>query len=697
MLPLPALPLLLACAAPSPEAVLVYVDPDDEALAALESFVEHVGDERLKVEATGEEAGDRRAEGVLSVRIEDAGEDASEAGEGAGERYLLRESRGVYEIEASGTLGKQYGLAHLLELLGWRFPHPFRAAKPAVLPRELDNEHEAFLTLHEPEQSLRGLHLHTLHPIEGLFGFWEADPEPAEEGPGPRVEAIVDWVVKNRGNHLQWVALDDIEQDGPTYEAWLARDQAAVEYAHGRGLSVGLGVQLFGSGNLQRAYDLVDDAEDEEGYAESMKARWDRVTAAGFDSYSLSFGEFFGEEPERFLAALELARSTLAESDPEASMAAVVHVGDSEDQRVEYEGESILYYMLATKSGADLTPHIHTVMYYNLFDDAGGAYHHEDFAEHRAALQDRLRQGLPVAYFPESSYWVAFDNPLPLYLPLYARSRHRDLAMVRQQAREGGYPDLEQHILFSSGWEWGYWQNDAFTLRMGYGLPEEWGALPRDWFSYAGADGLRLAEAIVALGEAQHQGLIEARLAAYLAGRDAAMDLGFQQGIVAAPDRVEFSELAAADAATRTAFAEQVLAPLATLEQATAAALESIEELPLLRRDPFAREVRDGIEIDLLRLRFVGALYQAVLDEDPTASLALADEQLLLARPVIARRHADLHDPLGPSLIAEELPNATIYDYGYLARAQQLCFWNRERVQVARLLEGGTDPVPSCF
>ena len=35
-------------------------------------------------------------------------------------------------------------------------------------------------------------------------------------------------------------------------------------------------------------------------------------------------------------------------------------------------------------------------------------------------LFDRLENGLPVAYFPESAYWVAFDNSVPTYLPMYA-------------------------------------------------------------------------------------------------------------------------------------------------------------------------------------------------------------------------------------------------------------------------------------
>ena len=692
---------LLACSASPPETLTVYVDSDDPALAAITRMVELVGDDRLTVSVESASVAQAEKDEDLAIVIEPAGE--------CEECYILRDEDGAFQVEGGGLLGKQYGLAHLLELYGYRFPHPFQARLPAVLPRELDGDHPDLLRVHSPEQSLRGLHLHTLHPIEGLFGFWEPVPGGVEGDDLARVEAVVDWVVKNRGNHLQWVGLDDIEPGGAAQEAWLARAIAANEAAHARGLSTGLGVQLFGSGNLQNAFDLLDsDPGDREGRLEAMAARWALVTPAGFDVYDLSFGEFFGEDPQSFIDAATLARQSLAEADPEAEMSAVVHVGDSEEQRVEYppkSGETMIYYMLA-QYVEDTILHVHTVMYYNLYDDAGEAYHHDDFAEHRALLQDQLQQGERVAYFPESAYWVAFDNPVPLFLPLYVKSRHQDIATLRADALAGGYADLDEHVLFSTGWEWGYWQNDAFTLRMGYSLPQDWGDLYRDWFAVDGTEGLALAEAAVTLAEAQHSALIQGRGAAYLAGRDAAMDVGFGAGIVAAPDRVELAELAALPAQARADFQVSTLDPLRALEATTTQVLASVEALDLVRTDPWAQELRDGVEIDLYRVRFVLGLYDAVLagaeGGDPAVGLAAeylaaADTAWQAARVVVDRRHAALHDPLGGTLIDDGVENATIYDYGYLLRAEELCFWERERIQAARLLEGSEEQVPSCF
>ena len=153
-------------------------------------------------------------------------------------------------------------------------------------------------------------------------------------------------------------------------------------------------------------------------------------------------------------------------------MTARLHVGD--DLQVTYDDQEMIYYFLAAYANPEITPWVHTVMYYNLFEPSNGAYHHEDFTEHREFLFDRLENGLPVAYFPESAYWVAFDNSVPVYLPMYVRSRWLDMFEIQQQSQQNGHASLTDHTLFSSGWEFGYWQNDVATLRMNWRVPESY-------------------------------------------------------------------------------------------------------------------------------------------------------------------------------------------------------------------------------
>jgi hypothetical protein len=86
------------------------------------------------------------------------------------ECYRLDRTAGGWAIHGGAPLGIQYGATDLLEQLGFRFFHPWQTHMPARLepftaPRDLGR-------VFKPERALRGLHLHTLHPIEAFFDFW---------------------------------------------------------------------------------------------------------------------------------------------------------------------------------------------------------------------------------------------------------------------------------------------------------------------------------------------------------------------------------------------------------------------------------------------------------------------------------------------------------------------------------------------
>ena len=276
----------------------------------------------------------------------------------------------------------------------------------------------------------RGLHMHTLHPIEGYYDFWE----PSEENLY-RAKRVIDWTIKNRGNYIEWVGLDNITDNPIAHDAWKAHTQAIINDVHQRGATVGLGVQLFGSGNLQNAFDLVDDVNgNREAQISSRLALV--LDDLDFDVLEMSFGEFFDEEPQEFIDSVNQAYDILQSVSPGIEMTSRLHVGD--DLQVTYDNQEMIYYFLAAYANPEITPWVHTVMYYNLFEPSNGAYHHEDFAEHREFLFERLENGLPVAYFPESAYWVAFDNLVPTYLPMYVRSRWLDMFEIRHNPRQMG-------------------------------------------------------------------------------------------------------------------------------------------------------------------------------------------------------------------------------------------------------------------
>ena len=63
---------------------------------------------------------------------------------------------------------------------------------------------------------------------------------------------------------------------------------------------------------------------------------------------------------------------------------------------------------------------------------------------------DYLSKNSEVWYYPESAYWVSFDNSLPFFYNSYISSRTNDIKHLETKNVQG-------HLTFSSGWEYGYW------------------------------------------------------------------------------------------------------------------------------------------------------------------------------------------------------------------------------------------------
>lgn len=657
--------IALVLAACTPERSTLVVQVPGDRREVFESFVRYTDHPGLSVAVED-------GPGARVVLVED------EPGTAA---YRVEEGNRVVTVHGSDVLGLQYGLADVLEQLGFRFLHPTHTVVPIALGPLSQVEPVDHV---EPRVARRGLHLHTLHPIEAEKDLWEG-----LDGSEERAERIVDWVVKNRGNYLQWPMLDDLIRLPGLVPGWQERTRAVVDYAHAHGAEVGLGVQLFGSGNLQYAFDLVD--RDELDPVE-VADRLALLTPVGPDVISLSFGEFSGEDPQHFVDTGDEAVRLLHEAVPGSEVVTTIHLGNYEDLQVEWNGETINYYYLGAEIEG-VTPWIHTTMFYDLYEDAGGAYEYDAFDDHRAFIEDHLAKGEPVGYHPESAYWVAFDDSVPNYLPIYQLTRFTDLRRLVDQG-------LQDHVLFSTGWEWGYWQTDQQVLRWTHTLPDDWTRSVAWTWAPWGDDGAELAAVQVELAELQHDQLLVKRLTPWLAGRDAIIDLGDNSlDIRSQPDRPQVNEILAMDEAG-LAELDGVVAGLGELADRTQELADRAADLG--GTDPWFEEARDGLEIDVERARFAEAILSGSLalarGEDPTGYLGAASSQIELAAAVVERRHGALHWT-GPveRIVATSDTNSTVYHYGYLGKVTELCYWQRERILLQNAVTPDQiEPVPPC-
>jgi hypothetical protein len=646
----------------------ILVTTEDEAL--VRDGLAFIGDSRIhtKIVASPEKELASREGVVIALSTSEA----------CTECYRLEGAGTLLQVRGGGPLGRQYGLWHAMEALGYRFPHPrytkvpteFTAARAEVLGVDFSPE----------VKKRRGLHLHTLHPIETLYDFWIPSPENLVGA-----QRAIDFLIKNRGNYLQWCALDDIVKTPAIHPAWKAHTKAITDFAHAHGVSTGIALQLFGQSNLQNAYDLIDDTT-VDPVPEMERRLHVLLDGTGFDSLALSFGEFFGAEPARFVAEVDSAYATMQRVQPGVEVTASIHVGNYDNLRVDFMGERQLYYFLVKFTNPAIVPWVHTTMFYNLYEDTGLAYLHEQFDEHRAYLEGRIREGKRVGYFPESAYWVAFDINIPVFVPLYIRSRHLDLERI------AAVGELDDHVLFSSGWEWGYWLTDATTLRMSYQRPAKWDDSTADFYAGWGATGATAAELVRKLAEAQHRAMIIERLAAYVASRDQIIDAGDRLGIFSQPDRPEFSEVLAMTPAEREQFRVRVVEKLKVhADELTVLATEA-DALP--SDDPVMAELKEGVQVTAARVRFIQKLYAATVANDG-ALITSAEADLALAKELVAKRRRAMWDP-DPKTILRNTPNPTFYQYGYLREGDTLCFWERERAQVRNAVLSAGQSVPGC-
>ncbi len=613
--------------------------------------------------------------------------DAAKAKLAPGPGYAMKREGADVVVTAADPKNLEYAGYALLEELGVRFFHPKSTFLPSFggprLPAALDVKRAAWV-------KSRGIQVHTLHPLEWFPPFMVPSAENLADA-----KLFVDWLVHTGQNHVQWAMLSSID-----FDAYRPHAQAIVDYAHARGVTVGINVQLVGAGSLQNNYVLVKDAT---GWQAQLEANLDRLLTIGFDSVDLSLGEFFGTDPQSIIDWLTHATQYVAAKKPDVHVNVHNHVGNYENLYVDYQGKKVFYYHLPQYADPNLGQTVHTIAFFDLYRD-WGTYAHPNFFFQR----DYLMAQLPtrrVRYYPESAYWIGADIDVPLFLPEYVHARWNDVHGLAEDVAKAGLPPLEGHLMFSSGHEWGTWMTDYLTAKMLW-EPEQ--PLSHFFSHVGGAFGScagDVSDVLAQLTALQDHWLFDRRLAAYVQGENGTLDVGYSIGIESHPKRIAFEDVLAMDAPARAKFTEDVVTGLEAMTEELRPLERAMESRcavvdPAL--GPWCRELRDGVVVDRLRSEHAAALYRAILAHaakgDPEPSFQTAVAARTKAVTVIARREKEYRFTDGRATNA--YPNPTVYAFGYLRPAHDACYWVRQEKQ-ARLLidEGIPAPIaslPSC-
>jgi hypothetical protein len=327
-----------------------------------------------------------------------------------------------------------YGLLH--EILGFHFYHPRGSQLPdlSVWPITQPLSYHA-----SPRFDKMGFHLHTMHPLE----LTEALLDENFPGGEKRVREYIDWLARNRQNYFEFNLLETINR-----KTWPAYAAKWVQYMEDRGIIAGLDLSLHMK--QQVAFKLYrNPPRSFRSKKKQVKRRIDQLTAAKWKVFNMEFSQTeFSKGNETKKAAMRSYVQQLLE-EKGIHLTGREHVVKPETM---IGGAAKSTPLVADAADARRGTMIHTVMFYSLNDTLAPVYGNENLHHMRDMLLDEIKQR-ETWYYPESAYWITFDNSIPMFLSPYLGARLEDILYCDTL-------DVLGHLTFSSGWEWGYWLID---------------------------------------------------------------------------------------------------------------------------------------------------------------------------------------------------------------------------------------------
>lgn len=326
-----------------------------------------------------------------------------------------------------------------LQKLGFLFPHPRLQISP-----KWDRIYSQCGRTFEwkPRLHYRGFHLHTQHPSEWVHGFLMGKQSIAD--------AMIRWIARNGQNVVNLVLLRTVDQDE------LQRNLKSP-FALARSMGILTGINVSMNMQQQKAFRLIN-----EGYISSWlkyKIDHEQVKSSiqssihslarriSFDFMTIELGssEFTSTDYQSTLSWIQVAQDVLTREGRQLFFK--IHI--SSNQKDPRYGN---YNFLPTYAENSVGIWPHTVMFYGLGDRSTPVYGRSDFTDIRdLAIQEKDKR--PVWYYPETSYFVAMDIDVPLFLTDYLVARSQDLDYLENSGISG-------QINFTTGQELGYWLMD---------------------------------------------------------------------------------------------------------------------------------------------------------------------------------------------------------------------------------------------
>jgi hypothetical protein len=603
----------------------------------------------------------------------------------AAQQYEILEQRcgdgHLVTVRGGSLLAGQWAAYELMELLGVRYFHPEQTYHPLAPTWPTT----ALSVRAQPQLWRRSLHAHTTHPIELSA--------PLSHGALDMAAFQRRWIAWN-------VKVRNTEVDG--WDAGLVAD-----YAYRRGFPRVTGFNLLNSQQGGRPVLDPDDPRPESlqlaEAIDELMAPVDGLPEVSAFGFQFNPSEFTVADEQLTVNRLTFVTNYLAAHWPRVEVRTINH-GTGQLNGSLF---GVRFFDLSQLAPPSLSVQVHPLMFYDL-ERAAPVYGNQSFSYLRdwIVTQQAVRR---IHYYPESSWWLTFDLPVPLFLaPVTLEARDHDLRLLRPYvaASAASPTGVVGHHLFSSGQEWGYWLIDYCTVRMTWDLDLGWlGCL--EHVTQAFAEGPQLRALLEQVGRAQVAPLRDPATLAMLVGSDDQTEAAALTGIIVHPLPPSPLAVLGWDDGQVAALQTHSLAPLPGMAQQYQQWADRAAALLPAQTDqqaPWVQEIVDGLRVTGLRAAHALEIYNgavalrtAIRANDfaavDAASMRVTSARAITkeAQTIIRSREMAYRYPAELVTAGDELGtpgalrNQTVYPYRYLSRTHRLFYWTRPDSQLAAM------------
>lgn len=380
--------------------------------------------------------------------------------------------------------GVGYGAYAVLQDFGFKFLHPL---KPDAESLNLELERLSRLSrTEEPYWEKRGVHVHTMHPLElgNLLNGWGiTGPEDRAgwEQMLPYWSNYMEWLTAHKQNEVEWSLLwtpeaGDFNQSPERQNRFKQLTSTAKSWGIDVGIVAGVRFVQQNTFTLLRTRRPKNNPLSGEQNRQEILRNMDWIVQTGVTSVGAEVGggEFSAGDPADTINEMNFLAEHLAAQNPPVSYRAKVHVSHGQTTKLYKDpatGRNLNFNYLPLFANGKVGVMPHTVQMYSMTDQAP-TYHGKDFTDifrfmKMAASRAGRGEKRDVLFYPETAYWVSYDVDVPLFLPAYPYRRVEDLRLIAQDELSGDMKKtnsrIDGQIFFSSGWEFGYWFNDVIT------------------------------------------------------------------------------------------------------------------------------------------------------------------------------------------------------------------------------------------